>query len=75
MKYCFGVDIGGTFVKLGLFTVKGELVEKWQIKTRREENSEHILPDIANSLEEKRKEKTIYLILLMKDFCLFLALL
>ena len=31
MKYCFGVDIGGTFVKLGLFTVEGELLEKWQI--------------------------------------------
>ena len=39
MEYCFGVDIGGTFVKLGLFTVEGELLEKWQIKTRREDNS------------------------------------
>ena len=27
MKYCFGVDIGGTFVKLGLFTTEGELLE------------------------------------------------
>ena len=59
MKYCFGVDIGGTFVKLGLFTVEGELVEKWQIKTRREDNSAHILPDIAKSLEEKRTENKI----------------
>ena len=23
MKYCFGVDIGGTTVKLGLFTTEG----------------------------------------------------
>lgn len=59
MKYCFGVDIGGTFVKLGLFTEDGELLEKWQIKTRREDNSEHILPDIASSLEEKRIEREI----------------
>ena len=59
MKYCFGVDIGGTFVKLGLFTVDGELLDKWQIKTRREDNSSHILPDIAASLEEKLKEKEI----------------
>ena len=59
MKYCFGVDIGGTFVKLGLFTVEGELLEKWQIKTRREDNSEHILPDIAETIEEKRIENKI----------------
>lgn len=59
MKYCFGVDIGGTFVKLGLFTIEGELLDKWQIKTRREDNSAHILPDIAEALEEKMKEKNI----------------
>ena len=47
MKYCFGVDIGGTFVKLGLFTTEGELLDKWQIPTRREDASSHILPDIA----------------------------
>ena len=27
-KYCFGVDVGGTTIKLGLFTVEGELLEK-----------------------------------------------
>lgn len=59
MKYCFGVDIGGTFVKLGLFTVEGELIDKWQIKTRREDNSEHILPDIAKALKNKMEEKNI----------------
>lgn len=59
MKYCFGVDIGGTFVKLGLFTAEGELLDKWQIKTRREDNSAHILPDIAAALEAKLAEKGI----------------
>lgn len=59
MKYCIGVDIGGTFVKLGLFTVEGELLDKWQIPTRREDNSSHVLPDIAASLEEKLNEKGI----------------
>ena len=34
MKYCFGVDIGGTTVKLGLFTTEGEIVDKCEIKTR-----------------------------------------
>ena len=35
MKYCFGVDIGGTTVKLGLFTTEGEIVDKWEIKIGR----------------------------------------
>lgn len=60
-KYCFGVDIGGTAVKLGIFTIEGELLEKWEIKTRREDESSHILPDIAESLENKRKEMGILL--------------
>lgn len=58
-KYCLGVDIGGTFIKLGLFTTEGELLDKWQIKTRREDNSTHILPDIAAALELKLVEKGI----------------
>ena len=33
MKYCFGVDIGGTTVKMGLLTESGEIVEKWEITT------------------------------------------
>ena len=36
-KYCFGVDIGGTTVKMGLFTADGDLIEKWEIVTRKEE--------------------------------------
>lgn len=59
MKYCFGVDIGGTFVKLGLFTTEGELLDKWQIPTRREDQSSHVLPDIAASVAAKLEEKGI----------------
>ena len=33
MKYCFGVDIGGTTVKMGLFEATGTILEKWEIKT------------------------------------------
>ena len=36
MKYGFGVDVGGTTVKLGLFTQEGTLVEKWEIPSRTE---------------------------------------
>ena len=39
-KYCFGVDVGGTTVKVGLFTVEGQLLDKWEIITRTENNGE-----------------------------------
>ena len=50
MNYCFGVDIGGTTVKMGLFQEDGNVREKWEIKTRTEEKGCNILPDIAESL-------------------------
>ena len=56
-KYCFGIDVGGTTVKCGLFTTEGEAVEKWEIPTRTEENGKNILPDVAASINEKVKEK------------------
>lgn len=47
----FGVDVGGTTVKLAFFNSKGNLQEKWEIPTRRGENGSGILPDIAESVE------------------------
>ncbi len=55
MSFYLGVDVGGTTVKMGLFSDTGELFEKWEIPTRKEDNGSHILSDIVNSLEEKRK--------------------
>lgn len=58
-NYCFGVDVGGTTVKMGLFTPEGEIIEKWEIPTRTEENGKQILPDIAESVKAKMNEKSI----------------
>ena len=58
-KYVFGVDVGGTTVKIGLFTTDGELLENWEIDTRIEENGRFILPDIAESVKAKAKERGI----------------
>lgn len=57
MEYCFGVDIGGTTVKMGLFTIEGKLLEKWEIKTRTEQEGEAILPDVADSLNQKMEKR------------------
>ena len=57
--YCFGIDIGGTTVKCGLFQTGGELCEKWEIVTRTEDNGKAILPDIAKTILNKMNEKQI----------------
>ena len=51
-----GVDVGATTVKIGTFSDKGELIEKWEIPTRKEEQGAHILQDIVDSLEAKREK-------------------
>ncbi len=58
-KYCFGVDLGGTTVKIGLFDTQGTVVEKWEISTRKEDNGSHILPDIAKAILDKIAQKQI----------------
>ncbi len=58
-QYVFGVDVGGTTVKMGFFDVKGNLLEKWEIPTRTEDKGSHILPDVGESILKKMKEKQI----------------
>ena len=59
MKYVFGVDIGGTTVKLGFFDTEGNILEKWEIPTRKELGGKYILPDIAESITNLLMEKGI----------------
>ena len=58
-KYVFGVDVGGTTVKMGLFTVEGEVLDKWEIKTRTEDGGKNVLPDIADSIKSKLADKNL----------------
>ena len=57
--YAFGIDIGGTTVKMGLFSTKGEKIESWEIPTRKEESGAYILPDIAQAIKDKLAERSI----------------
>ena len=52
-KYCFGIDVGGTTVKMGMFTRDGDVVDKWEIPTRTENQGNQILPDIARAIDNK----------------------
>ncbi len=60
-KYCFGIDIGGTTVKCGFFNTDGEVLDKWEIKTRTENNGVNIVPDVAAAIKDKIAEKGIAL--------------
>ena len=58
-NYVFGVDIGGTTVKIGLFSAEGQLLDKWEITTRTDDGGAYILGDIADSVKAKMEEKSI----------------
>ena len=60
MKYIFGIDIGGTTIKMGLFDKEGNLLDKWEIPTNTKQKGIHILPEVAESLQKKLEEKNIH---------------
>ncbi len=59
IKYYFGIDVGGTTTKMGIFRMNGDLVDKWEIETRTENGGEAILPDISESICNKQREHGI----------------
>ena len=52
MKYGFGVDLGGTTVKIAYFDETGNMLEKWEIPTVTADGGKQILPDIAASIQQ-----------------------
>lgn len=58
-KYAFGVDVGGTTVKMGLFDANATVLDKWEIPTIKDNGGEKVLPDIASSILAKMEEKGI----------------
>ena len=58
-KYAFGVDIGGTTCKIGFFETNGTLLDKWEIKTNRENNGASVLADVAHAVEGKLEKEGI----------------
>lgn len=60
VRYAFGIDVGGTTIKHGLFDAQREtLLESWEIPTRTEENGRYILGDVAASVKARMEEKGI----------------
>ena len=58
-KYAFGVDVGGTTCKIGFFETSGKLIDKWEIKTNKENNGASILSDVAQAVDNKLAQEGI----------------
>lgn len=58
-RYAFGVDVGGTTVKLGLFERDKSLLDKWEIPTVTANGGEAVLPDVAKSIADRMKARDI----------------
>lgn len=59
MKYGFGVDLGGTTVKLAFFDREGNMLDKWEIPTVTADGGKQILPDIADAINGYLAQKGI----------------
>ncbi|MBQ9148282.1 MAG: ROK family glucokinase [Oscillospiraceae bacterium] len=59
MRYGFGVDLGGTTVKIAYFDETGAMLAKWEIPTVTEGGGSEILPDIAASIRQFIDQKDI----------------
>ncbi|MFU8787256.1 MAG: ROK family protein, partial [Candidatus Izemoplasmataceae bacterium] len=52
-EFIYGIDIGGTSIKFGLFTLKGTLLRKWAIDTNLKDSGSHILKEIAQEIKQQ----------------------
>lgn len=59
MKYGFGVDLGGTTVKIAYFDQDGNMLDKWEIPTVTDNGGAQILPDIAASVLDYLDKKGV----------------
>jgi len=59
MKYGFGIDVGGTTVKIAYFDETGLLLDKWEIPSNTENAGKAILPDIAASVANYLQKNNI----------------
>ncbi len=59
MKFGFGVDLGGTTVKIAYFDEAGTMLHKWEIPTDRTDSGKNILPDIAAAIRSYLQDNHI----------------
>lgn len=60
-KTIFGIDIGGSTIKCGVFDGNAELVLKEEIATRTQDNGKYIIQDIAEYINQTLEKNSIYI--------------
>lgn len=58
-EYAFGIDLGGTTAKIGLFTTTGDLLEKWEVPTDTSDQGVRILPNLAAAVQDKMVQRSL----------------
>ena len=58
-EYAFGIDLGGTTAKIGLFTTTGNLLEKWEVPTDTSDQGVRILPNLAAAVQDKMAQRSL----------------
>lgn len=58
-KYLFGIDLGGTTAKIGLFDEELNLKDQWKVKTDISDSGAHILPNLITAIQDKIKEQDL----------------
>ncbi len=58
-KYGFGLDLGGTTCKCGLFSTEGDLIDKWEVPTDTSNGGVNILKNLAQTVVKKMEEKDL----------------
>lgn len=56
MKYVFGIDVGGTSVKYGIFQEDGRFLERRAHKTKKDEGYEALMVEISKHIKEFCKD-------------------
>ncbi len=59
MRYGFGIDVGGTTVKLAWFDETGNMLRAWEIPTVTAEGGKQILPDIAKAVNHFLEQEKV----------------
>lgn len=59
MKYVFGVDVGGTSIKIGFLNQEGNLLDSWSIPTDLRNHGSNILSDVAVSIQKFLEMKSL----------------
>ncbi len=59
MDYAIGVDIGGTAIKIAVFTAEGTMRIRREIATRLDDSGKYILPDVCSEIESMLAQQSI----------------